>query len=174
MNSSLCAKESRVDAAIDLSGLPRIGGVYRGMAVKITNDGFYLWLFGMKCLVYIPHDSNLSYSVPEQNELFNFRADRYCRYERGQDGVFCEGAVYNVERQPSIGEPICDIAEKPVSVAVPDCFRAMGFDEIPSEEKLKEQFHKEALQAHPDTGGTTRKFIILKNNYEKCKEYLHI
>lgn len=173
---SLCqVPMSQVDAAVDLSSLPRVGGRYLGAVVKITNSGFFLWLLGQKCLVYVPYDNNFSFEFPKQNEdLFVFRVDRYCRYERGQDGIFCEGSIFKVWDRLPIDGLSYDAAAKPLSIDIPDCFRAMGFDKIPSEEKLKEQFRKEALQAHPDTGGTAKKFIILKNNYEKCKEYLHI
>lgn len=173
---SLCQiPTSQVDTAIDLSSLPRAGGRYLGVVVKVTNSGFFLWLLGQQCLVYVSYDNNFSYEFPKPNEdFFIFRVDRYCRYERGQDGIFCEGTIFKVWDRIPVNGLSYEAAEKPLSIDIPDCFRAMGFDEIPSEEKLKEQFRKEALQAHPDTGGTARKFIILKNNYEKCKEYLHI
>lgn len=56
--------------------------------------------------------------------------------------------------------------------AVPPCFQAMGFTDIPeSEEEIKTQYKRMAKVMHPDAGGSAAAFDALTANYKACLEY---
>ena len=58
--------------------------------------------------------------------------------------------------------------------AVPPCFQAMGFTDIPkSEEEIKTQYKRMAKVMHPDAGGSAAAFDALTANYKACLEYLN-
>lgn len=55
---------------------------------------------------------------------------------------------------------------------IPDCFKTLGFSEIPTQEMLKERFRQIAKTAHPDTGGSEEYFITVKNAFEEAEKAL--
>lgn len=58
----------------------------------------------------------------------------------------------------------------PAAEVIPQCFIALQFDTIPTEEELKKRFRQLSKSAHPDAGGSDEQFIILKEAYdEACK-----
>ena len=61
----------------------------------------------------------------------------------------------------------------PQAASIPACFVALGFDHIPeTEEELKQRFRKRAKTAHPDGGGSSEEFDVLKRNYLECQKFL--
>lgn len=55
---------------------------------------------------------------------------------------------------------------------IPNCFKTLGFTEIPSEKILKERYRQIAKTAHPDTGGSEEYFITVKTAYEEAEKEL--
>jgi len=57
--------------------------------------------------------------------------------------------------------------------AVPPCFQAMGFTDLPeSAEDIKVQYKRMAKVMHPDAGGSAAAFDALTASYKACLEYL--
>lgn len=55
---------------------------------------------------------------------------------------------------------------------IPDCFKTLGFTEIPNGEMLKERYRQIAKTAHPDLGGSQEYFITIKAAYEQAERAL--
>ncbi len=55
---------------------------------------------------------------------------------------------------------------------IPECFKILGFSEIPSKEILKERYRQIVKAAHPDVGGSEQYFITIKNAYEEAEKVL--
>ena len=61
----------------------------------------------------------------------------------------------------------------PPPMTVPECFKALGFTEIPADiEGVKARFKTLAKQAHPDTGGDNEAFIRLQDAAADAIRYL--
>lgn len=60
----------------------------------------------------------------------------------------------------------------PTPVYVPDCFRALGLDHIPSEDELKKAYHEKVNIAHPDKGGTSNAFQAVTTAYNDSLKFL--
>ena len=61
----------------------------------------------------------------------------------------------------------------PPPVMVPDCLRALGFEEIPAGiEDVKARFKGLAKKAHPDAGGTEARFIALQQAADQAIKYM--
>ena len=61
----------------------------------------------------------------------------------------------------------------PPPVIIPDCLKALGFDDIPScVEEVKTRFKTLAKQAHPDGGGTKDAFIRLQKMADEAIKYM--
>lgn len=60
----------------------------------------------------------------------------------------------------------------PPPVEVPEYFRFLGFDQIPSgPEEVRERYRTLAKQMHPDAGGNEMDFLKLKNAVERALQY---
>lgn len=55
---------------------------------------------------------------------------------------------------------------------IPECFKLLGFTDIPDMEMLKERFRTLVKTAHPDVGGDKDYFIVVQNAYEQSAKYL--
>ena len=53
---------------------------------------------------------------------------------------------------------------------IKDCFKALGFTELPTEEEVKSRYKKLSKALHPDNGGSQEEFMELTRNYEECLE----
>ena len=60
----------------------------------------------------------------------------------------------------------------PPKKQIPQCFVALGFDNIPSMDDLKNRFHMLAKESHPDSGGNSELFCLYKSAYEEAEMYL--
>lgn len=60
----------------------------------------------------------------------------------------------------------------PQKSALPQCFQILQFNEIPDFEKLKIRYHQLSKTAHPDAGGSSERFIVLKCAFDEAKKYL--
>jgi len=61
----------------------------------------------------------------------------------------------------------------PPPVVVPECFKVLGFTEIPADiEDVKARYKTLAKQAHPDSGGTKEAFIALQTNAEAAIKWM--
>lgn len=61
----------------------------------------------------------------------------------------------------------------PPPVVVPECFRALGFQEIPSDvEEVKARYKTLAKQLHPDAGGSEAEFIRLQEMTRQAVEQM--
>jgi hypothetical protein len=57
----------------------------------------------------------------------------------------------------------------PPPVVLPECFRALGFTEIPTDiEEIKTRYKTLAKQLHPDAGGNDAAFVNLQRQTEEC------
>lgn len=52
---------------------------------------------------------------------------------------------------------------------IPDCFKTLGFTELPSEADLKKRYRQIAKTAHPDAGGNTEYFMAVTKAYEEAE-----
>ncbi len=60
----------------------------------------------------------------------------------------------------------------PPPVDVPEFFRFLGFEQIPSgPEEVRERYRTLAKQMHPDAGGSESDFLRLKDAAEKALQY---
>ncbi len=55
---------------------------------------------------------------------------------------------------------------------IPDCFKKLGFDDIPKIEELKTRYRQVVKTAHPDAGGTEEYFLVVKNAYTQAEQIL--
>lgn len=63
----------------------------------------------------------------------------------------------------------------PPPVTIPDCIRALGFEEVPaSVEDVKARFKSLAKKAHPDGGGTQERFIALQQAADQAIKYMEV
>ncbi len=56
----------------------------------------------------------------------------------------------------------------PKPEAIPDCYKTLGFNEIPCEETLRERYKQIVKTAHPDVGGDREYFSMIRNAYEEA------
>ena len=60
----------------------------------------------------------------------------------------------------------------PPSVDIPDCFKFMGFTEVPEDaDEVNQRYKKLSKTYHPDNGGTQEQFIALQESAAKAKAY---
>ncbi|HHY67880.1 MAG TPA: J domain-containing protein [Alicyclobacillus sp.] len=60
----------------------------------------------------------------------------------------------------------------PPSTEIPECFRVLGFDSIPSGvDEVTERYRALAKQKHPDVGGSAEEFTKLQRAVEEAKQY---
>ena len=55
---------------------------------------------------------------------------------------------------------------------IPDCFKLLGFSEVPKIEELKTRYRQVVKTAHPDAGGTEDYFIAIQNAYKQAENTL--
>ncbi|MEG1687679.1 MAG: J domain-containing protein [Angelakisella sp.] len=56
----------------------------------------------------------------------------------------------------------------PPAKQMPECFKVMGFADVPTKDELSKRYKQLAKVTHPDTGGNADDFMMYKDNYEKC------
>lgn len=61
----------------------------------------------------------------------------------------------------------------PKPKAVPDCFKLLGFSNIPNVTDLKTRYRQLIKTAHPDAGGSEGHFIIIQNAYKQAENILN-
>lgn len=60
----------------------------------------------------------------------------------------------------------------PQSSEIPECFKFMGFEQIPSGiQEVEERYRMLAKKYHPDGGGSTELFIKLRKSVEQARNY---
>ena len=55
---------------------------------------------------------------------------------------------------------------------IPNCFRLLGFLEIPTMTELKERYRQVVKTAHPDIGGSSDYFITIQEAYKQAEQEL--
>lgn len=60
----------------------------------------------------------------------------------------------------------------PTPQEIPDCFKVLGFAEIPSLDQLKSRYRQVLKSAHPDAGGTSDYFIAVTEAYKQAESKL--
>lgn len=61
----------------------------------------------------------------------------------------------------------------PQTVYIPDFFRILGFDHVPtSVNEVEKAYRSKAKAVHPDVGGNTEDFLAVKSAYEAALKYL--
>lgn len=55
---------------------------------------------------------------------------------------------------------------------IPDCFKVLGFDDVPDIEKLKARYRQIVKTAHPDLGGNNEYFLTVQNAYHEAEQVL--
>lgn len=60
----------------------------------------------------------------------------------------------------------------PPATEVPDCFKVLHFNEMPTIEVLRRRYHQLAKSAHPDSGGSEEQFILLKKAFDEAREII--
>lgn len=63
----------------------------------------------------------------------------------------------------------------PPPVVIPECFRLLGFEEIPTDvEEVRARYKTMAKQLHPDAGGSNDDFIRLQEAAQKAIEQMEV
>lgn len=60
----------------------------------------------------------------------------------------------------------------PEHVELPSCLRFFGFTEVPSVDKVHDEYRKKALLLHPDSGGSADDFDKLTRAYEQALAFV--
>ena len=68
---------------------------------------------------------------------------------------------------------IAGIKALPTPKEIPDCFKVLGFDNVPTLQELKTRYRIISKSAHPDVGGDAAYFISVQNAYEVAKDYFN-
>lgn len=55
---------------------------------------------------------------------------------------------------------------------IPECFKILGFAEIPDATELKSRYRTIVKTAHPDAGGEENYFIAVQTAYDEAEKYL--
>lgn len=55
---------------------------------------------------------------------------------------------------------------------IPECFKILGFNDIPQPEELKTRYRQIVKTAHPDAGGAEDYFISIQNAYKQAENIL--
>jgi len=55
---------------------------------------------------------------------------------------------------------------------IPECFKILGFNDIPQPEELKTRYRQIVKMAHPDAGGTQEYFLTIQNAYNQAEKTL--
>lgn len=55
---------------------------------------------------------------------------------------------------------------------IPDCFKILGFSNIPDSTELKSRYRQVIKTAHPDAGGTQDYFITIQTAYREAEKIL--
>ena len=55
---------------------------------------------------------------------------------------------------------------------IPECFKVLGFAEIPEAAELKARYRSIVKKAHPDAGGEENYFIAIQAAYGEAEKYL--
>lgn len=66
---------------------------------------------------------------------------------------------------------IADLKALPKPKDIPECFRLLGFTNIPDRKELKERYRQIVKTAHPDAGGNEEYFIAVQNAYEQSEKF---
>ncbi len=56
----------------------------------------------------------------------------------------------------------------PPATEVPDCFKLLQFNSMPTIEELRRRYHQLAKSTHPDSGGSEAQFILIKKAYDEA------
>ena len=67
---------------------------------------------------------------------------------------------------------IAGIKALPKPKDIPDCFKLLGFDDIPDVDGLKRRYKALVKSAHPDTGGDAQHFIAVQRAYQDALQML--
>lgn len=60
----------------------------------------------------------------------------------------------------------------PPTKQISECFKVLGFADVPTKDELSKRYKQLAKVTHPDMGGTNEAFAVYRENYEKCIEQL--
>lgn len=55
---------------------------------------------------------------------------------------------------------------------IPECFKVLGFTEIPQASELKTRYRTIVKTAHPDVGGEANYFMAVQAAYDEAEKYL--
>ena len=67
---------------------------------------------------------------------------------------------------------VAGIKALPQPQDIPDCFRVLGFSELPHVDELKKRYKQIVKTAHPDTGGDSDYFQQVQIAYRSANDYL--
>lgn len=59
----------------------------------------------------------------------------------------------------------------PQTKDIPNCFRILQFNKIPTLEELHKRYKDLSKKTHPDVGGTAEQFIVIKDAYNEAIKY---
>ncbi len=60
----------------------------------------------------------------------------------------------------------------PKSPEIPECFKTLGFGEIPNKDALKDRYRQIVKTAHPDVGGNAEYFAAVTDAYKAAEKEL--
>lgn len=67
---------------------------------------------------------------------------------------------------------IAGLKALPQAKSVPECFKILGFTQMPHKQQLQERYRQIAKTAHPDVGGSEDYFIQIQNAKEQADKFL--
>lgn len=62
----------------------------------------------------------------------------------------------------------------PPATEIPQCFKTLLFNKVPSLEEVEKRYREFAKAVHPDAGGSEEGFINLRQAYDQAKAYLGV
>lgn len=82
------------------------------------------------------------------------------------------GEIRGLKQLPAHGSSVLDFSQKS-SMPLPDCFKILQFDHIPTEtSEINDRFKSLIKSAHPDVGGLDERFQVLLRAKEEAIGYL--
>lgn len=67
---------------------------------------------------------------------------------------------------------IAGLKALPKPKEIDDCFRVLGFSEIPTPDQLKDRYRELVKVAHPDAGGSQAYFMQVQEAKDRAEEIL--
>jgi hypothetical protein len=135
-----------------------------------TRKTAYLRFFYKDKWYRFDHDDEKANKKAKTSEKIVYGTDVFAQLVLAIEDLsrIVERGIYDLDRW--VADLVC---LPPVNEDL-DCFKQLGFNDIPSEDQLKSRYKALAKKAHPDSpNGDKEKFEEIKGIYNQCMDYLN-